>query len=102
MAVGGPDGDETHRGRESKTFSILTRGRQIERYATARTPVNKPAEGWMPVEPFQHIEIGRTGLTTTRLGLGGASIGGLFRPVADADAVALVDHAWSIGVRSYD
>jgi D-threo-aldose 1-dehydrogenase len=56
----------------------------------------------MPVEPFQHIEIGRTGLTTTRLGLGGASIGGLFRPVADADAIALVDHAWSIGVRSFD
>ena len=48
----------------------------------------------MPVEPFQRIEIGRTGLTTTRLGLGGASIGGLFRPVADADAIALVDHAW--------
>ena len=24
----------------------------------------------MPVEPFEHIEIGRTGLTTTRLGLG--------------------------------
>jgi D-threo-aldose 1-dehydrogenase len=56
----------------------------------------------MPVEPFQHIQIGRTGLTTTRLGLGGASIGGLFRPVAEADAVALVDHAWSIGIRSFD
>jgi D-threo-aldose 1-dehydrogenase len=56
----------------------------------------------MPVEPFQRIGIGRTGLTTTRLGLGGASIGGLFRPVDDADAIALVDHAWEIGVRSFD
>ena len=56
----------------------------------------------MPIEPFEHIEVGRTGLTTTRLGLGGASIGGLFRPVADADAIALVEHAWSIGVRSFD
>ena len=56
----------------------------------------------MPIEPFQHIPLGRTGLTTTRLGLGGASIGGLFRPVADADAVALVDHAWSLGIRSFD
>jgi D-threo-aldose 1-dehydrogenase len=56
----------------------------------------------MSVEPFQHIPLGRTGLTVTRLGLGGASIGGLYRPVADADAIALVDHAWSIGVRSFD
>src|SRR6478609_3808303 len=88
--------------RDSQTFSILTRGRQIERYATARKPVNRAAERWMPVEPFEPIEIGRTGLATTRLGLGGASIGGLFRPVAEAEAIALVEHAWSIGVRSFD
>lgn len=56
----------------------------------------------MAVDPFERIQIGRTGLRTTRLGLGGASIGGLFRPVDDADAIALVDHAWSIGVRSFD
>src|SRR4051812_6091900 len=56
----------------------------------------------MPVDPFERVAIGRTALTTTRLGLGGASIGGLFRPVTDDDAIALVDHAWSIGVRSFD
>src|SRR4051794_13060426 len=56
----------------------------------------------MPVDPFERVAIGRTGLTTTRLGLGGASIGGVFRPVTDDDAIALVDHAWSIGVRSFD
>ncbi|MFL5645840.1 MAG: aldo/keto reductase [Chloroflexota bacterium] len=56
----------------------------------------------MPVDPFEPIDVGRTGLTTTRLGLGGASIGGLFRPVHDGDAIALVDHAWSMGVRSFD
>src|SRR3954469_4803664 len=81
-----------------QTFSILTRGRLIERYATAHTRVNRPREQSRPVDPFERVGIGRSGLATTRLGLGGASIGGLFRPVDDADAVALVDHAWSIGV----
>lgn len=56
----------------------------------------------MPYQPFERLPLGRTGLEVTRLGLGGASIGGLYRPVADADAVALVEHAWAIGVRSFD
>ena len=56
----------------------------------------------MPYEPFDRVAIGRTALRTTRLGLGGASIGGLYRPVADADAIALVRHAWSLGIRSFD
>src|SRR3954470_763557 len=37
-----------------------------------------------------------------RLGLGGAPLGNLFVPVADADARALVDAAWLAGCRSYD
>ena len=56
----------------------------------------------MPYDPFEIVPIGRTGLTTTRLGLGGASIGGLFRSVSDEAATSLVAHAWSIGIRSYD
>jgi D-threo-aldose 1-dehydrogenase len=56
----------------------------------------------MPYEPFDRVAIGRTALRTTRLGLGGASIGGLYRPVADDDAIALVRHAWSLGIRSFD
>ncbi len=56
----------------------------------------------MPYEPFDRVAIGRTALRTTRLGLGGASIGGLYRPVADADAIALVRHGWSLGIRSFD
>ena len=57
----------------------------------------------MPYEPFEPgVAIGRTALRTTRLGLGGASIGGLYRPVADADAIALVRHGWSLGIRSFD
>ena len=56
----------------------------------------------MPFEPTEHLDLGRTGLRVTRLGLGGASIGGLFQAVSDADAVATVDHAWDIGVRLFD
>jgi len=37
-----------------------------------------------------------------RLGLGGAPLGNLFAPVADADARALVDAAWADGCRSFD
>jgi D-threo-aldose 1-dehydrogenase len=54
------------------------------------------------VKATDRVTLGRTGLSITRLSLGGASIGGLYRPVADEDAVALVEHAWSIGIRSFD
>jgi D-threo-aldose 1-dehydrogenase len=56
----------------------------------------------MPFEPFERVAVGRTSLTVTRLGLGGASIGGLFRPVTDRDARTVIEHAWSIGIRSFD
>jgi len=46
--------------------------------------------------------VGRAGVRLTRLGLGTAEIGGLFRPVSDADAAALIDHAWRIGIRYFD
>lgn len=56
----------------------------------------------MPFEPTERVDLGRSGLRVTRLGLGGASIGGLFEAVTDADAVATVEHAWDIGVRLFD
>ena len=56
----------------------------------------------MPFDPFERVSVGRTSLTVTRLALGGASIGGLFRPVTDGDASAVIEHAWSIGIRSFD
>jgi D-threo-aldose 1-dehydrogenase len=37
-----------------------------------------------------------------RLGLGGAPLGNLFSPVADADAAATLAAAWDSGCRSYD
>lgn len=56
----------------------------------------------MPFEPFERVRIGSTSLEPTRLGLGGASIGGLYRSVSDADALDLVEYAWTIGIRSFD
>jgi D-threo-aldose 1-dehydrogenase len=56
----------------------------------------------MPFEPTDRLPIGRTGLDVTRLGLGGASIGGLFTAVTDDEAIATVDHAWGLGIRTFD
>jgi D-threo-aldose 1-dehydrogenase len=56
----------------------------------------------MPVDHTERVPLGRTGLTVTRLALGSASLGGLFTYVEDVDAVATVEHAWSLGVRYFD
>lgn len=56
----------------------------------------------MAYEPTERVPIGKTGLSVTRLGFGGASIGGLYREVGDADAAAIVEHAWQLGVRYFD
>ena len=56
----------------------------------------------MPVDSTERVPLGHTGLTVTRLGFGGASIGGLFSDVRDEDAIAAVRHAWDLGVRSFD
>jgi D-threo-aldose 1-dehydrogenase len=41
-------------------------------------------------------------LRATPLALGGAPLGNLFRPVSDAEAREVVQHAWSAGVRYFD
>ena len=56
----------------------------------------------MPIDHAERVRLGPTGLEITRLGFGGASIGGLFAPVAEDDAVSTVRHAWSLGVRYFD
>jgi D-threo-aldose 1-dehydrogenase len=48
------------------------------------------------------VPLGRTGLRVSRLGLGLASIGGLFTPVSEAAAVATADRAWDLGIRLFD
>ena len=53
-------------------------------------------------DPVARVPLGRTGVQVTRLGFGSAPIGGLYAPVADADAVATVRRAWELGVRYLD
>ncbi|MBB5874499.1 D-threo-aldose 1-dehydrogenase [Allocatelliglobosispora scoriae] len=48
------------------------------------------------------VPLGRTGIGVSRLGLGLASIGGLFEPVAEEQAIATVDAAWDAGLRLFD
>jgi D-threo-aldose 1-dehydrogenase len=47
-------------------------------------------------------QVGRTGLSVTELGFGGAAIGGLFRPSSGDVARAAVDAAWDAGIRYFD
>ena len=56
----------------------------------------------MTIDHAERVPLGRTGLSVTRLALGGASLGGLFSFVEDDDAVATIRHAWSMGVRYFD
>jgi D-threo-aldose 1-dehydrogenase len=72
---------------------------------TIRSGRSQPASQWrmqMPFDPRGRRPIGRTGLSATALGFGGASIGGLYRPFAEADARATVERAWDLGVRLFD
>lgn len=56
----------------------------------------------MPFEPLEQVPVGRTGLTISRLGFGSASIAGLFSAVSDAEAMAMLEHTWDLGVRYFD
>jgi D-threo-aldose 1-dehydrogenase len=56
----------------------------------------------MTIDHAERVQLGQTGLELTRLGFGGASIGGIFRWVEDDDAIATLRHAWSLGVRYFD
>ncbi len=46
--------------------------------------------------------LGTRGVTVTRLGLGCAPFGNLFRELSDDDAIATVDAAWDVGIRLFD
>jgi D-threo-aldose 1-dehydrogenase len=52
--------------------------------------------------PTAGVQLGRTDVTVTQLGLGCAPIGGLYKPVSEADAQAVVDRAWERGLRLFD
>lgn len=54
------------------------------------------------VHPLDTTEIGGTGLRVTRLGIGGAPIGSLFRDVSDDDASATVKRGLELGLNYVD
>jgi D-threo-aldose 1-dehydrogenase len=54
------------------------------------------------MNPTDRVPFGKTSLATTRLGLGSAPLGGLFNPVSDATAHAVVRHAHDAGLRFFD
>ena len=56
----------------------------------------------MPFDPGERRQLGQTPAVVTRLGLGGASLGGLFAAVDDTEADATIGRAWQIGVRYFD
>jgi D-threo-aldose 1-dehydrogenase len=56
----------------------------------------------MPFDPGERRVLGKTSVTVTRLGLGGAPLGGLFAAVDDAEADATIRRAWEIGIRYFD
>ena len=46
--------------------------------------------------------VGKTGLSVTVLGMGCASLGGLYAPVSAADAMATLRAGWDSGIRYFD
>ena len=54
------------------------------------------------MDPTGRTALGRGSLSVTRLGLGLAPVGGLYRAIGDVRAAAIVDRAWQQGLRLYD
>jgi len=54
------------------------------------------------MNPLEKKPIGQTGLQVTRLGLGGAPLGGLFRDVAEAVATETIQRALALGINFMD
>lgn len=56
----------------------------------------------MSNEPFESVPVGRSDVWVSRLGFGTAEIGGLYKEIDQTDALSVLDHAWSLGIRYYD
>ncbi|HEY1739708.1 MAG TPA: aldo/keto reductase, partial [Acidimicrobiia bacterium] len=56
----------------------------------------------MTIAALGRRRLGRRGPEVTRLSLGGAPLGNMFKAVMDTDAQATVDAAWNAGIRYFD
>jgi D-threo-aldose 1-dehydrogenase len=54
------------------------------------------------MDPLKKVQIGKTSLQVTRLGLGGAPLGGLFEDVQGETAVATIRRAQELGINFFD
>jgi D-threo-aldose 1-dehydrogenase len=54
------------------------------------------------MDPTARVPLGRSGLTVTRLALGGAPLGGRLDPPDEATATAIVGRALALGLRHFD
>lgn len=54
------------------------------------------------MNPFERARLGDTGVSISRLGLGMAPLGGLYRAVGDDQARTTVRRAWELGIRHFD
>jgi D-threo-aldose 1-dehydrogenase len=58
--------------------------------------------GWMEMDPLKKVRLGKTSLEVTRLGMGGAPLGGLYKDLPDEVAEAAVERALALGIRFFD
>jgi D-threo-aldose 1-dehydrogenase len=56
----------------------------------------------MGYDPTERVALGKSGLPVTRLGLGTAPLGGLYRALGDDEAVGTVARALELGLRFFD
>jgi D-threo-aldose 1-dehydrogenase len=54
------------------------------------------------MNPLSKVQLGKTRLEVTRLGMGGAALGGLFRDLAEDVATGTVKRALSLGISFFD
>jgi D-threo-aldose 1-dehydrogenase len=54
------------------------------------------------MDPLAKVQIGKTSLRVTRLGLGGAPLGGLFEDVETGEAIATIRRAIELGINFFD
>jgi D-threo-aldose 1-dehydrogenase len=54
------------------------------------------------VNPREPVQLGRTSLSVTRLGLGTAPLAGLYEEVAEEQALQVIERAWETGIRHFD
>ena len=54
------------------------------------------------MNPIEKIRLGKTGVVVTRLGVGGAPLGGLYRDLSEEAATATIERALALGLNFFD